>query len=116
MHHAVADGIGGLAALAELVDVATTGAQPPFPRLAPNRRALLRDIMAARLRMLGSLPAAARIIRAGVAELAGNRIQLSGGERRRLPRTSLNRPIGPRRHLAIVRIPIKAAVDVAHRH
>ena len=52
LHHVLADGIGGLAVLARLVDGAPTAPSSDFPRPSPGRRALVRDAFGTRLRAL----------------------------------------------------------------
>ncbi|OJV28706.1 MAG: hypothetical protein BGO26_15395 [Actinobacteria bacterium 69-20] len=113
LHHMLADGIGGLAALSELVDSDATTPLTAFPGPAPTRADLIRDVGAARIRALRELPAVARRLRAAVSELAGG---ARGGSGHRLAaRTSLNRPIGRRRTLGVTRVPLAAVVDAAHR-
>jgi hypothetical protein len=50
LHHVLADGIGGLAVLARLVDGASTRPDDTFPRPSPGWRALLLDAAGSRLR------------------------------------------------------------------
>jgi WS/DGAT/MGAT family acyltransferase len=52
LHHVVADGVGGLAVLAQLVDGAPAVPGGDFPRPAPSRRDLFRDAAGTRLRTL----------------------------------------------------------------
>lgn len=109
LHHVLADGMGGLAILARLVD-GDPGASPTaFPRPAPGRRDLFADALRTRLRALTRLPAGARLLRAAVAELtqAGTA---------RVPPSSLNRPTGPRRSLGVARVDLAAVHDVGHAH
>ena len=108
-HHVLTDGIGGLAVLAELVDGIPAAAATDFPRPPPRGRELFADALGARGRALVHLPAALRRLRAAVAELG------SGGTKR-LPRSSLNRPIGPRRALAVARADLAAVRAAAHAH
>ena len=123
MHHVLADGIGGLAVLASLVDEAcgppaggpVPGARagepdPGFPRPGPPARTLAADAWAARLRRLRHPGADLRLIRQGIAELGGTRPP------RRLPATSLNRPAGPRRRLDVVATDLAAVRDLGHAH
>jgi hypothetical protein len=69
LHHVLADGIGGLAVLARLVDGAPTPASPDFPRPPPSHRALVGDALGTRLRALTHLPAGIRQLCSAVAEL-----------------------------------------------
>ena len=113
MHHVLADGVGGLAILAGLVDE-VPGLPPPappavpFPAPAPRAGALAADAWGERARRLTHLPIAIRAIRHGVAELGGARLP------RRLPPTSLNRPTGPRRRLDVLAADLATVRDLAH--
>ena len=113
MNHVLADGIGGLAILAGLVDE-SPGLPPsgpravPFPAPAPGAGALAGDAWAGRVRRLAHLPGTVRTIRQGLAELGGARLPP------RLPPTSLNRPAGPRRRLDVVAADLAAVRDLGH--
>jgi WS/DGAT/MGAT family acyltransferase len=113
MNHVLADGIGGLAILASLVD-GGAGLPPaglraaPFPAPAPRPETLAADAWAGRARRLARLPATVRTIRQGLAELGGARLP------RTLPPTSLNRPTGPRRRLDVIVADLSTARDVGH--
>jgi diacylglycerol O-acyltransferase len=48
LHHVLADGMGGLAILAQLVDGAPAAAASDYPRPAPSRGSLLLDALRAR--------------------------------------------------------------------
>jgi WS/DGAT/MGAT family acyltransferase len=113
-HHVLADGIGGLAVLASLVD----GADPahelppgPPPRLPPTRGQLLADAMAARLRGIRGTRGAVVRLGAAVAELGTGRGRPSAA-----PRCSLNAPTGRRRRFATVEVELAPVRDAAHRH
>ena len=110
MHHVLADGIGGLAVLGQLVDGGSP-AHPPdlFPRPAPSRRRMFADALGSRLGRFAHLPAGALRLRDALAELAPSRTV-------RAPRCSLNRPAGPRRSLAVARTDLAAALQAAHAH
>lgn len=115
MNHVLADGIGGLAVLARLVD--EVPGLPPgdplaagFPVAAPRARTLAADAWAARARRLTHLARSVRTIRQGLAELGGARPP------RRLPSTSLNRPTGPQRRLDVVAADLAAIRDLGHAH
>jgi diacylglycerol O-acyltransferase / wax synthase len=94
MNHVLADGIGGLAVLARLVD-GIPGLPPGHPELtrfpvpAPSARTLAADAWAGRARRLTHPARSLRTIQQGLAELGGTRPP------RTLPPTSLNRPTGP---------------------
>ena len=115
MNHVLADGIGGLAVLARLVD--ESPGPPPghpergrFPVPAPGARTLAADAWAARARRLAHPASSVRTIRQGLAELGGTRPP------RRLPATSLNRPTGPQRRLDVVAADLAAVRDLGHAH
>ena len=108
-HHVLADGVGGLAVLAQLVDGAPPARDDRFPRQPPTRKRLLTDALAGRTRALVHLRRGVRQVRDAVRELRSTRAP-------RAPRTSLNRPTGPRRALRVVRIDLAAVHTAAHRH
>ena len=115
MNHVLADGIGGLAVLARLVD--EVPGLPPgspqaagFPVPAPGARTLAADAWAGRARGLTRPARSVRTIRQGLAELGGARPP------RRLPATSLNRPTGPQRRLDVVAADLAAVRDLGHAH
>lgn len=129
LHHALADGIGGLAVLAALADDAASAARPPprptrlVPRPPPSRSELLHDVVVRRVEALRSLPGRLARLRAGAGELRGRRSGAPGTGRTEAPRrssratrTSLNRPIGPARELAVVRADLAGVISAAHRH
>jgi diacylglycerol O-acyltransferase / wax synthase len=109
LHHVLADGIGGLAVLARLVDGAPVTSDPVFPRPAPGRRSLFLDAAAGRRRTLSHLPAKARRLRSAFAELTTGGV---GGP----PPSSLNKPIGAHRGLAVARADLASVRRVAHAH
>ena len=109
LHHALADGVGGLAVLANLVDGApkTTGVN--FPRPAPAAAALARDAFGSRL--------------SGVRHVVGSwhllRMSMGAGGGLRPPRAipcSLNQRTGSRRMMAVVRADAAALRAAAHEH
>jgi diacylglycerol O-acyltransferase / wax synthase len=119
-HHALADGVAGMAAFGALLDLAAdapTPVAPPWsPAPIPTAGQLFRDNLWRRLRGLGR----------GLSSLAhpigtGRRTRRSWLTWReyfaeRAPQTSLNRPIGSDRRLAIVRSRLEVAKQVAHAH
>lgn len=108
-HHALADGIGGLAVLARLVDGSQTGpAARPEPAV-PTRRELAADAWAVRLKAMTHPARVLRRLRSGLSELGSPRSV-------RAVRSSLNRRTGPRRRLAVVRTDLGAVHEVARRH
>ncbi|HEY8057523.1 MAG TPA: wax ester/triacylglycerol synthase domain-containing protein [Acidimicrobiales bacterium] len=107
-HHVLADGIGGLAVLAALVDGASEVALPDgFPRPRPGARALLIDVAKGRLRMLRRVPSTVQSVGQAIGELRRT-------EAARIERSSLNRPTGPERALAVARVELASVVEVAH--
>lgn len=116
-HHTLADGVAGVAAIGALLDLDADGpmlAAPPWaPTPPPSAGELLGDNLRRRLRGLGR----------GLSGLArpGKPRRGSLGVWReffteRAPRTSLNRPIGAGRRLAVVRGRLEVAKQVAHAH
>ena len=115
MNHVLADGIGGLAVLARLVDespglLPAGTAAVPFPVPGPRAGTLAADAWAGRARRLAHPAGNVRTIRQGLAELGGARPPP------RLPRTSLNRPTGPRRRLDMITADLAAVRDLGHDH
>ena len=108
-HHVLADGIGGLAVLAQLVDGASTSADSRFPRQAPSNGDLLRDALLGRLRAVAALPSNLRRLRGAFSELSA-----AGTTRRQ--RSSLNQPTGPRRRLTVAHAELGAVRELAHAH
>jgi diacylglycerol O-acyltransferase / wax synthase len=120
-HHSLADGVAGVAAFGALLHLT---ADPPAPvplpwtpAPMPTTGQLLADNLRRRLRGLGrglaGLAHPSRMLRGARSASAAWR----GGFAQRAPRTSLNRPIGADRRLAVVRAHLEAAKQVAHaRH
>lgn len=109
IHHVLADGIGGLAALGLLVDGAPTAPKVPFPARRPTAWNLLADATASRLRALRRWPAGLRLVRDASKELGGGRIGHP-------TRCSLNQPTGRHRQLAVARADLSALSAAAHAH
>ena len=108
MHHVLADGIGGLAVLAELVDGGTQSPAPVGGLPPPSRRELLRDAWARRRAAVRAVPTTMRGLAAGLRELGG------------IPRPqadpcSLLHPTSPCRRVEVVEVPLAPLVDAAHR-
>jgi diacylglycerol O-acyltransferase / wax synthase len=113
MNHVLADGIGGLAVLARLVDesaILPPAAPGPdgFPVPVPRARAVATEAWAARGHRLTGLAGSVRTIRQGLAELGGARPP------RRLPPTSLNQPTGLQRRLDVVATDLAAVRELGH--
>jgi WS/DGAT/MGAT family acyltransferase len=115
VHHVLADGIGGLAALDGLFDQAAVEAPTSFPAPPPSHAELLRDVIVNRLHSLRSLPVAARQLPTAVAELRGGRAKRHP-QHHTPPRSSLNQPISRRRQLATARANLIDTLATAHRH
>jgi diacylglycerol O-acyltransferase len=109
LHHVLADGIGGLAVLARLVDGAPATPDTVFPRPPPTRRTLFLDAAATRRRALSHLPARARQLRSAIADLTIGGV---AGP----PPSSLNQPIGAHRGLAVAHADLASVRRVAHAH
>ncbi|HEX6577209.1 MAG TPA: wax ester/triacylglycerol synthase family O-acyltransferase [Jiangellaceae bacterium] len=121
MHHAVADGVAGVATLGAFLDAVPdvpVGPAPPWtPVPAPSTRQLFddnlrrrRDSLRRAFSTISHPVAAARRVRVALPAL---RETFAEG---RAPRTSLNRPIGSDRRLAVIRGSIDRVRDVADAH
>jgi diacylglycerol O-acyltransferase len=121
MHHAIADGIAGVAALASLLDLAPDApilAAPSWtPAPIPSAGELFCDNLAWRgrgldrtLSQLAHPVSTAHQIRSDWP--AWREVFAEG----RAPRTSLNRRVGADRNLAIVRSRLDLAKQIAHAH
>ncbi len=116
-HHTIADGVAGMAAFGALLDLAAdapTPVAPPWtPTPIPSAGELLRDNLRRRLRRLGRGLS-------GLAHPSRRRRGAPAGWREffaeRAPRTSLNRPIGADRRLAVVRSRLEVVKQIAHAH
>jgi diacylglycerol O-acyltransferase / wax synthase len=117
VHHTIADGVAGAAAFAALLDPSADRAPPAAPPWAPaplpSAGDLMRDNLRRRLLGLGR----------GLSALAHPAGRWRGSSAtwreflaERAPRTSLNRPIGADRRLAVVRGSLEVVRRVAHAH
>jgi diacylglycerol O-acyltransferase / wax synthase len=121
LHHAFADGAAAVAAFGALLDLAPdapTPVVPPWtPRPVPSAGELLRDNLRRRRQELGrglsGLVHPARTLRLARQALPAWREVLT---EERAPRTSLNRPVGADRRLAVVRSRLELAKRIAHAH
>jgi len=107
VHHAVVDGVGGIAVLANLVDGQPSTRGACFPGPVPSVTTLARDALQCRLRALRNLPHFFHLLRTSI----------SAGGGLRPPRAvpcSLNQPTGPRRSLAVVRAELSEVQVAAH--
>ncbi|MGY1619568.1 wax ester/triacylglycerol synthase family O-acyltransferase [Geodermatophilus sp. SYSU D00691] len=121
VHHALADGVAGVATLRALLDAEPDPPLPPAlewtPAPPPTDGELLRDNLRRRgrtvrraLHAAAHPVATARRVRRAWPAATGSVL----GER--APRTSLNRPIGAHRRLAVVRTGLDTARRIAHGH
>lgn len=108
-HHVLADGMGGLAVLASLVDGAAAVPQSPYPRPMPSRRRLAMATAKEVTSGFGQLPTALRRLRAALSQL---RPVAGMGP----ARCSLNRPTGQRRKFTTVRVDLERTLRAAHAH
>src|SRR5215469_7077220 len=118
-HHAIADGIAGVATLGRFLDVtpdATAApAQPWTPAPAPPEEALLADSRRRRLRKLGqTLSAFAHPATTVGRVVAGWPAIYELIAEEPLPATRLDHVVGPDRRLALIRSSIELVKDVAH--
>jgi diacylglycerol O-acyltransferase / wax synthase len=121
LHHAIADGITGIAALGAFVDATpdAPAAEPPAwaPLPPPTRREVFRDNVRGRLdRFDDVLTAVAHPVAPirRMREYWPATYEIFFEER--APRTSFNRRIGSDRRLAIIRSRLTDLKDVAHAH
>ncbi|WP_406830102.1 wax ester/triacylglycerol synthase domain-containing protein [Pedococcus sp. KACC 23699] len=114
LHHVLADGVGGLALLAALLDPTPSAAGRPSGRGEevgadrPTPRALARDAWSERRRAVAALPAFLVRLRRGARELGL-------GTPHRVPPTSLLAPTGARRRVDVVDVPLAAVVEAGRR-
>ncbi len=115
MNDVLADGIGGLAVLARLVDP-IPGLPPAgleaarFPAPTPRAGALAADAWAGRVRRLTHLAGSLRTIRQGFAELGGTRPPRPAAADHAEPAD------GPRRRLDVVAADLAAVRELGHAH
>jgi WS/DGAT/MGAT family acyltransferase len=121
LHHAFADGAAALAAFGALLDL-TVDAPPPVapgwaPTPIPTRGELLRDNLRRRREELGrgwsGLTHPGRTLRTARRAWPAWREVLA---EKPAPRTSLNRPVGDERRLAIARGRLDLTKQIAHAH
>jgi diacylglycerol O-acyltransferase / wax synthase len=119
LHHAIADGIAGVATLSAFVDVVPDPPDTPAPGWTPAPMPSGRDLLADNVRRrfegvrraLAALahPATA-LDRLGRSWPAIRELFAEG----RAPRTSVNRRIGSDRRLAVIRSKLDLAKEIAH--
>jgi WS/DGAT/MGAT family acyltransferase len=112
LHHVLADGIGGLAVLAHLVDPGSGPGDGPgdvgFPRPRPTTASLVRDASATKLQALRDVSRSWRLLRASTGAGGGLRPP-------RIAACSLNQKTGPQRRVAVVRAELAGLRAGAHR-
>lgn len=110
VHHVLADGIGGIAVLGALCDeVPDEPPDPGFPRPAPGWRELWREAWTSRALWLRRTLGSGRDRFAGLRELG-----VTTHAPRLAPRTSINRPSGPRRRVTTTQVALAEVVRAAH--
>jgi WS/DGAT/MGAT family acyltransferase len=109
VHHAVADGIGGLAVLADLVDGAAAQA-PATAEPPPTTAALFGDAMRDRVVALGRAGSSVRAFLGSMANAGGVLVTTPASK------SSLNRPTSARRRLLVVQAEIEPLRVLAHRY
>ncbi len=121
-HHALADGISGMAAFGALLDLAADTpaavAPPRTPAPIPSAGQLFRDNLRRHMQGLGR--ALSGLVHPVRTLRRARRVWPAWREfftEQRAPQTSLNRPIGGDRRLAIIRSRLELAKQIAHaRH
>jgi diacylglycerol O-acyltransferase / wax synthase len=121
VHHAIADGVAGVAAFGAFLDLsadAPAPSPPPWtPAPVPSRRELFDDNLRRRIQgcrgLLSGLAHPASTVRGVRRAWPATRETFAEG---RAPKTSLNRPIGEGRTLAVVRSRLELVKGIAHAH
>jgi diacylglycerol O-acyltransferase len=121
VHHAIADGVAGVAAFGAFLDLsadAPAPSPPPWtPAPSPSGRELFDDNLRQRIHgfqgLLSGLAHPASTVRGIRCAWPAMRETFAEG---RAPKTSLNRPIGEGRTLTVVRSRLDVVKGVAHTH
>lgn len=114
VHHVLADGIGGLAVLEELMDHGPIQPARRFPMPPPSTAEQLADVVRSTVRLLRSIPTAVRTLRYAASELGGGRDHAKPS--RTPARCSLNRPITRLRTISVAQVNLAALHATAHSH
>ncbi len=109
LHHALADGVGGLAVLGHLVDPGPAPAVPTSPGVLPSRRRLTADALRSRIAGCSRLPRAWQAVLTSGATSGGLRPP-------RAAPCSLTAPTGPRRRFLVARADRERLRSAAHAH
>lgn len=110
LHHVLADGMGGLAVLANLVDGAPKHAFREFPQVQPRAASLFKDAMRARLQGIARLSDHTKRVRRAAVDLSRR------SRPPRAPHCSLNDPVGPHRCLSVVHTNLDDLHIAARKH
>jgi WS/DGAT/MGAT family acyltransferase len=108
LHHALADGIGGLNVLAQLVDPGSDVGDADFPQRPPAVASLLVDALVRRVKALLGVDGSWRLLRSSMSAGGGLRPP-------RIARCSLMRPTGTNRRIIVVRTRYDDLRTAAHR-
>jgi WS/DGAT/MGAT family acyltransferase len=121
LHHAIADGVAGIAALGAFVDIEPDPpkiSEPPWtPAAVPSTRELFDDNVRRRLQHLGrTLTKLAHPVQTVRQARRGWPAVREAFTEARAPRTSLNQRIGSHRRFAVVRSNLDLVKQIAHAH
>jgi diacylglycerol O-acyltransferase / wax synthase len=121
LHHAIADGIAGVAAFGAFLDldddVPPAVAPPWTPAPIPSTRELFADNLRRRVQALDrAISRLAHPIDVARQARGGWPAVREAVAEQRAPRTSLNRPIGSQRRLAVIRGDLDLVKEIAHAH
>jgi len=115
VHHAIADGVSGVATLAALL-AQDRGMPPALARPWPSARALFADNVRRRHAELARTASAVAHPGTTLRALRGAWPAVREATGEKAPRTSLNQPLGPGRRLDVVRANLDAVKEAGHRH
>lgn len=119
LHHALADGLAAVQLVQALFDGPSGSAVGTGPSaLSPSGGALAVDAWSTRLAVArAALHSGPRVrgLAASVGAL-GSQLESLVRPREPFPRTSLTRPVGPTRRLALLRVPLERVHAVTHAH